>query len=185
MLGLAAVLAVGALSLVSFRLLVFGPPETFGDMHSQVDSLVVPDDFELIAKDQEGLRSRFGGGPGPQVERHYSVPWGDGRLCDRLSELTGGLALSIEQKAGFCGYWVSLDAGWRARLVNVHEYRLAVYATRPQRVRPHVFSDEFCNELKENSTRFGENLWTRYEPRCWVAPGESLVSITLYGKVGW
>jgi hypothetical protein len=170
-------------------------PETWDDMDSQVDSLVPPGRFELIGKGRGGSRAALFGGADvpPSVERHYSVPWDDGRLCERLHELAAGLGHPIDQETAHiaaggaihCGYSIFIGAGWRARLVNVHKYRLTFMAKSPEQVRSYP-SDERCRKDRVNDSAVlrGSPLY-RINPQCWVAPGESLFTVELLGKHGW
>jgi hypothetical protein len=176
-LGIAAALFTSAAVITYQWFKFFGPPDTFDDMDRQLDSIYLPSDFEWVARDVSGMRSRFAAAPAPSIHRSYTAPWNHGGLCDRLKMLaaTHGPVRQGRYHTA-CSFEVTIPSGWTARLVNVSNYQLEFAATAPEDLRP--IDSATCASNAEKS------LWLR-SAMCSVEEGDALVYAVLRGKVGW
>ncbi len=111
-----------------------GPPDTFGDMQQSLNAIQVPADFTRVDARRGGLRSRFAAAPGPSTEYGYSAPWDSGELCRRIESLVSKSGPPLDSNSGRCGYHTRIPSGWPARLVNVWDYELLIYAVAPEDV---------------------------------------------------
>jgi hypothetical protein len=197
-------LGVGLLLLVSLLsqgcLCMLVCPESFGDMRLQADDLDLPSDFVLVTEELSGMRSSFMAAPPPEVNRQYAAPWDDGKLCDRIADLTGSASLWRTQEEGFrrqsgaCGFETRIGAGWKAWPVNNWTYKLFVTAIPPEtRFQPgEARSEAECVEIRERyeeqkAGRAGvgraQTSWAA--AWCWVPPGHALVSVTIRAGQNW
>jgi hypothetical protein len=176
--------AILALALSGCGILLGVPPDAFDDMWRRIDSVAVPGDFQLIAKNYDGLRSGFAASGPPEVWKHFSAPWQGGDVCNRLRDLVQGLGSPRVEQAhsGSCAYRTTISAGWKARLVGAAKYELEASAVPPD-VVPKYPTDKRCAEIRERNepivafpVMFGS---------CLLEPGEALVWLRLVGQTGW
>jgi hypothetical protein len=176
--------AIASLLVQGCSYLLF-PPDTFKDMWLRADALDLPEDFVLVYREQDGLRSTFAAASNPEVTLAYAARWDDGNLCDRLRSLAGWESIwptwdeSIPENQR-CDYTTRIAVGWRAWPVNVWSVT-AFYPDGSWRPR-----EDEC--LKIRADHETSELGTYLRPRdgaCWVPPGASLVRITIRGGRDW
>jgi len=130
------------------------------------------------------MRSRFAAAPGPMIANHYSVPWDEGRLCERLPVVLEPLG-SVKRGEATCDYQTDVSSGRLAKLLNVWSYRIQIHAAAPAVIDERRASVHDCAETRQQAEEQSPgNLFHRYEP-CWITPGDAMVTIRLYGKTGW
>jgi|SoiMethySBSTD1v2_1073268.scaffolds.fasta_scaffold557180_2 hypothetical protein len=173
--------AVLAVAVSGCGVLLGLPPDTFADMWSRLDSIAVPGDFQLIAKNWYGLRSGFAAAGPPEVVEHYSAPWQGGAVCNRLRDLLHDVGSTRVEEAhsGSCGYRTTISSGWKARLVGVATYELEAYAVAPDVVTKYP-TDKRCADI-----RMPDEPTMGWFGSCRLEPGEVLVSMRVIGKDGW
>jgi hypothetical protein len=162
-----------------------GPPDTFGDMQTQIDRVVVPEDFLLVEERSNGLRGRFAAAPNPSITRTFSARWDSGGLCERIRSITESRGLPESTGKGDCRYRTRVPSGFTAKLLNVRSYELELFAHHPEMV-VNSLSEGDC----EDSRRFYEesglaSFYAWRHGRCWVDPDLAFVVIILHGKTGW
>lgn len=175
---IAGVLLAAAAFTIWWHFIFWGPPDTFGDMSRQLDSIDLPADFEFAELSGGGLRSGFAAAGTPSIRRIYIAPWSHGELCDRLKALAathGPVRKGLWHTA--CSFEVTIPSGWTAKLVNVWSYPLEFAAVDPETLRP-IDRERYCvsNEEKPLSLRIA---------KCGMEEGDALVYVVLRGKRGW
>ncbi len=128
---------LGILSALLFGLFALSLPlwDTRGDRERLLARFSPPEDFELLAIESGGSRSGLFN-DGPETIALYSAPWYDGRLCERLKEVTRALSSTPMENSeryptAACAYFTWVPSGWAGRLVNEWRYAGVVRAYPP------------------------------------------------------
>jgi hypothetical protein len=164
-----------------------GPPDTFGDMQTQLDRVIVPEDFLLVeaVANNGGLRGRFAAAPSPSVSRSFSARWDSGALCERIRSITESRGLPESTRQGNCGYRTRVPSGFTAKLVNVWSYELELFVHHPE-TAVNSLSEEQCEDARRVYEERGlASFYAWRDGRCWVDPDLAFVAIILHGKTGW
>ena len=179
---LAAVL-MSAAALLPLALMFL--PEHHGDMMARLDSLPFPPQYTLIGRGVGGARS---GLSAPHADVQFAVPADLDAICPELEALVasarspGDTVILRSRTSARCSYGASIAAGWRARVVGIWRYRLSVSAMTRERALRSV-DEEGCRGSRRARQQHSDNLYFG-SPRCWLAPGHSLVEVTAIGGQG-
>ena len=87
--------------------------------------------------------------------------------------------------SGDCVFSVRIESGWRAQIVNVWSYEVVIRAKSPDSVAQSTqYTD--CEEARvRHANSSSPSSYFARIGRCWVRPGEAMVTYKLKGKSGW